>query len=511
MPMFPADCAVMRPRQLLSVILFVAVTVPLMAQDPVPTGDALTRATKEVQALLREQPKRGPSALAVSLIESASTARDPVERYVYLREALDTASKAGDSTIAISAMEMLTKGFAVNALTERAELGIQLSRQAKQVVDASVTAQFVIGLCRQAIIAGDDVLAARLATAATALNARHKDAALTALAKDLPAWVNEVTASRKALPAGDLLGTMSPSDATAIGRHTCLLLGEWKKGLPILARGDDAQLSKLAASDVANSGETAQAIALADGWWTVSEKLRGFSRTLVQRHAESWYRTVLPKLTGITRSRVDQRLAELPFDVLSNPGSVDLWPLMSLAKGSYQGEWKNVNGVLVVEKNDAGDHVTIPVVPFGDYRLESTFEQLSDKGEVMFLIPVMAGDGPHSLNYFLYDDGSAFHLINDDMVSSTSPRGRITPKTRHTFVAEVKQGEQISIVLHLDGHEIFRWKGPANTSFGNHRKAKPTKPGALGLGAWNASAAFYNARFTPLSGRVGRLEDLAAP
>ena len=184
---------------------------------------------------------------------------------------------------------------------------------------------------------------------------------------------------------------------------------------------------------------------------------------------------------------------------------------MSLTKGSYQGRWNNVNGVLVVEKNDAGDHVTIPVVPFGDYRFESTFEQLSDKGEVMFLIPVMAENGPYSLNYFLYEDGSALYLINGAMVSSESPRGRITPKTRHTFVAEVKQGAQISIVLHLDGLEIFRWKGPASTSLGTHSQAKPTRPGSLGLGAWNASAAFYNARFIPLSGRVGRLEDLAAP
>lgn len=509
--MLRTDCAAMRLRPLAFLVLCAHFILPLAAQEPVPTGDAFARATKDVQALLRDQPKRGPAVLATSLMESARTTSDPVERYAYLREALDTASKSGDSTIAISAMDALTAGFAVNALVERADLGLQLSRQAKQVVDASIAAHFLIALCRQAVATGDDALAARLATAATALSGRHKDAALTTLAKELPAWVTEIIASRKALPAADLLGNVSASDATMVGRHACLLLGDWKTGLPSLASGNDTQLAKLATNELASTGEVAQAVAIADGWWTVSEKLRGFSRTLVQRHAESWYRTALPKLTGITLSRIDKRLSDLPFDVLKHTGSVDLWPLMSLAKGSYQGEWKNVNGVLVVEKNDAGDHVTIPVVPFGDYRFESTFEQLSDKGEVMFLIPVMAEDSPHSLNYFLYDDGSAFHLINDDMVSSNSPRGRITPKTRHTFVAEVKQGAQISIVLHLDGHEIFRWKGPASTSFGNHRKAHPTRPGALGLGAWNASAAFYNARFIPLNGRVGRLEDLVAP
>jgi hypothetical protein len=395
-------------------------------------------------------------------------------------------------------------------MAERMELALQLGRSAKHVVEASFAAQHLLAWCRQAVAAGDDALAGRLATTAQVFSSRHKDRVLTALVKDLPAWIAEVTASRKGQPEVDLLGNVGPADATAIGRLACLLLDDWATGLPSLAAGGDAALAKLAALELEAGGGLASAAAIGDGWWTVADKQRGFSSTLVQRHAVGWYRKALPQATGITRSRIEQRLASMPYDVLGNPGAVDMWPLLSLSKGSSQGEWKNVDGALVAEMDEAGDHIIIPVMPFGDYRFEASFTLLSEKGEVMFLIPLMTADGPHSLNYFLHPDGSAAHLIRGAMVPSGSSRV-ITRNTRHLFSVEVKQGAEIVIAVQLDGHQILRWLGPSSTGFGNHIKARPTRPGALGLGAWNVRAAFHHARFTPMGGRVGKVEENAVP
>jgi hypothetical protein len=479
----------------------------LHTAEPIPSAVEVERVTADIRNLLLEQPKRNTGATAALLFESATAAATAAERYAYLREAIAQAVKVGDASVAILSLKALTDGFDVPELAERAELAIQLNKQVKGVVDAALTAYEAIAVCRLAVALGDQALVDRLVPIVTSLSPRHKDAALTAVSKDLAAWASEAISMQKSLPTTDLLGLASASDMTVLGRYHAFVMGDWVTGLPLLKDGDDAVIATLATKELSVSASE-NALSIADGWWAIAEKQRGLNRISLQQHAGDWYRRALKSASPLTLPRIEKRLIELPYDVLANPNAIDLWPLMSLAKGSYQGDWKNVNGALIVEKNETGDHLTIPIVPFGDYRFEIEFELLSEKGGIMTLLPLQTPDGPQSLNFFMYDSDLSLHRVNNETVRRKDPLGKMEPNKRYWLVTEVNQGQEYHIAIQRDGQRLFEWSGPKTTAISFHSKAKPTRPGALGIGAWAARIAFYHARFTQLSGRVGRLEEL---
>jgi hypothetical protein len=51
--------------------------------------------------------------------------------------------------------------------------------------------------------------------------------------------------------------------------------------------------------------------ALADGWWDRSAKERGLAQKHIQRHAATIYTELLPSLTGLTKGKVEKRIASL--------------------------------------------------------------------------------------------------------------------------------------------------------------------------------------------------------
>jgi hypothetical protein len=256
---------------------------------------------------------------------------------------------------------------------------------------------------------------------------------------------------------------------------------------------------------------TAQTVELADGWWEQATKAKGSARSAIQRHSGALYRSVQADLTGITQTRVAQRLEDLPFDFTAAPGSVDLWPLLSLTPGSYKGDWKKQKSDLMVEENSSHDYLTIPVVPLGDYRFETSFTRVGGNDAVMVLVPVPHVDGPLTLNAFIYDrngGGVSLHRITDEVLRSTDKRVTLRAGVRHRFVVEVTTSTSLTIKTWLDGIPALTWSGPAATPMRSHPRAIPSVPGALGLGAWEAKVAFHEARLTMLSGRAGGVSDL---
>jgi hypothetical protein len=106
----------------------------------------------------------------------------------------------------------------------------------------------------------------------------------------------------------------SPDDGDAhllLGR-CCCLDDDWKKGLPHLAKGSDAQLRQLAEQDVASPKETAVQLRLADGWWTLGEARQGEEADALRLRAGYWYDRAHAQLTsGFNRLKVEKRLEEL--------------------------------------------------------------------------------------------------------------------------------------------------------------------------------------------------------
>ena len=70
----------------------------------------------------------------------------------------------------------------------------------------------------------------------------------------------------------------NPQDAKAnlaVGKYHAFIRGNWEKGLPLLARGGDGSLSKLAALDLSDPKSAKQVADIANGWLARATALRG--------------------------------------------------------------------------------------------------------------------------------------------------------------------------------------------------------------------------------------------
>src|SRR5207248_172420 len=96
--------------------------------------------------------------------------------------------------------------------------------------------------------------------------------------------------------------------------------GQWDKGLPNLAKGSDAALKTLADKDLAGAADAAGQAEVGDSWYDLSAAQEGLAKLHLQRRAYFWYQQAAPTLTGLNKTRVDKRLAELEKIVATPTG-----------------------------------------------------------------------------------------------------------------------------------------------------------------------------------------------
>jgi hypothetical protein len=111
-----------------------------------------------------------------------------------------------------------------------------------------------------------------------------------------------------------------PAANTTAGRYFCLSLERWDDGRPMLARGSDADLKKLAEMELANPSTPSEKAATGDGWYTLGKKaIKADEKNALLARALLWYQGAITELTGVSKDRIQTRLAEidkaLPLDL----------------------------------------------------------------------------------------------------------------------------------------------------------------------------------------------------
>lgn len=105
-----------------------------------------------------------------------------------------------------------------------------------------------------------------------------------------------------------------PKACLAVGKYHCVVKGNWKRGLPLLAFGDDATLAALAADDNDESVRADDQAAIADRWWLYSQKVSDATERIpYQLRAREWMIRARPGVTDKVRATIDQRLKQVPL------------------------------------------------------------------------------------------------------------------------------------------------------------------------------------------------------
>jgi len=140
------------------------------------------------------------------------------------------------------------------------------------------------------------------------------DAALSQVLERRIAVVESLRAARDRLALHLEKLKMSPDDPAAnlaAGSYFCFSRGEWEKGLPMIAKGSDAGLRELATLELARPKNVDDLTRLADRWWEAAAKRPDIIATAIRQHAANFYKDAVPSLTGLAKTRAENRTKEV--------------------------------------------------------------------------------------------------------------------------------------------------------------------------------------------------------
>jgi formylglycine-generating enzyme required for sulfatase activity len=116
-----------------------------------------------------------------------------------------------------------------------------------------------------------------------------------------------------------------PAANEAVGIFLCLARGDWKRGLPMLAKGSDTALRKLAELELADPTDAPSQAELGNGWAAQADKNPAIYKARARGRAAEWLRRAIPKLTGTEKVKAEKLLASLvPILDLGNGVTMEL-------------------------------------------------------------------------------------------------------------------------------------------------------------------------------------------
>ena len=256
------------------------------------------------------------TALATDMIGAALKLTDgSADQYVLLRIARDIAAGAGDAPTALRAVEKIVERFDVAGPKLTAETLQAVALKAATASQQTAVAEAVISVADAVADADEYDLALSLCESARSFVQKGRQ---HALGKELSSKIDELKKRQRASQEyRDALAALekNPTDPganLAAGRQLCFGKGDWDRGLPMLALGNNAELKAAATKDLGGAKSPEEQAALGDAWWALAEGKDVAERDALRLRAGVWYRQAEPKLAGgLTGLKVKQRLAEV--------------------------------------------------------------------------------------------------------------------------------------------------------------------------------------------------------
>jgi len=310
------------PITLSVVSLGIMSTLALGQQAPIPSKEAQAKSHALILEIFKEDLANAKDAaanskLAATLLQQGRESKGKEEaanRYMLYQMAADLAAQAGDTPLALTAVEEMARSFRVN--TQELKISVLLASgkhtESKEANKALV--ELILPMIGDAVEADDYDAALKLSQ--LALDAARKSKNLPLVTAVLKRD-QEVRAVQKGFahlkPFVDRL-KKDPKDAEAnleLGKYYALLKGNWDKALPLLAMGSDETLKNHARVDLAAPKDGKNQLALADSWWNLAEKEKDPARLNLQVRAKTWYEKAVVNLAGLNRTKALRRLEQI--------------------------------------------------------------------------------------------------------------------------------------------------------------------------------------------------------
>ncbi len=301
-------------------------------RSPVPGAASQEKAEKLIKELFKDEyARKSPReklSLAAKFLEQARETKDDIAaRFVLMREALDLASQAGDPGETLKAVEMMAKDYAINGLAVKTTALEKVEKVPGSRTRYKTLVETVLRVVDEALAADDFDSAAKLLKVGESAARKSKNVPLVASILARSKEVESLRKEHERVMEATITLTKNSNDAEAnltVGKYLCFRKANWDKGLPMLLLGNDARLRAIAEKDVALPEKPTDQAVLGDLWWELAQQEKGSVKAVMQRRACHWYKLAVRELTGLTKTKVEKRIAqlgaELPTPIVPNEG-----------------------------------------------------------------------------------------------------------------------------------------------------------------------------------------------
>jgi hypothetical protein len=281
-----------------------------------PAAPQRTKAEAEFRTQFKDDvAKQAPAdklAFAKRLLALAP-AENPPDLYQRLIAARDLAAQAGDPATSMAAVDRLAESFVVDVPALRAD---GLAQGTWRTTDGAATlAQAMISQIDEAVDLNRYDVATRILGKLGAPVTASKVADLKALQTAREKSVAQLrTEFASALPSAETLKEKpdDPAANTAMGRFLCFVKEEWDRGLPMLAKGQDGTLKKLAEKDLSAPESSDDQKWLCESWMAaVGNEQSRLRKDNITERARFWFDQVESKLLSEDRPKILKRLETL--------------------------------------------------------------------------------------------------------------------------------------------------------------------------------------------------------
>jgi hypothetical protein len=306
--------------RLIALLIMLSSCISVFAQQPkakLPVEEEQKAALVVIGDVYKSDYEKAKTAaqkveLAKKLLnEGAATKDDPISRFVLFRVARDIAAKQGDLTTAFDAIGRIETEYEVDALPMKIEAATLVVKALKTPKDHQACAASLGTLIGEAIALDRYDHAKSLVALALGCAREGREADQIKLLVAKTKEIEELAAEFDKMKDAKALLDSKPTDPAAnlaVGKFLCLVKGDWKRGVTMLALGDNDELKAAALLELEAQPDS---LKLGDAWWKIAEGLEGSAKSRAQTHAGEWYRKALPGLSGLTKARVERLIAQV--------------------------------------------------------------------------------------------------------------------------------------------------------------------------------------------------------
>ncbi len=292
-------------------------------KPPIPAKDVRLASERKIRGVFKKELAAATTpekklALATKLLGHADDTSEPTDRFALLRMAQELAADAYALDTMLEIADRMGQHYEVDVSVVKVSL---MEEYVKRMLTGSPppekvreVASTAMGLCDEAVATDDFTAAGRLVRVAAMAAKRIQDLTLIRTTTTRDREIDRLKFAFSLVKKAKEVLEKDPSDGSAnltVGQWYCFSIGNFAQGLPLLAKGANADLAELADQDLDEPEDAKQQVGLANRWLKLAGKAPSFQQPRIRARAAFWLGSAVPNLTGLDKVQAEQQLQKL--------------------------------------------------------------------------------------------------------------------------------------------------------------------------------------------------------